>query len=178
MTVLEFDDSHVEPFLRFVTELPDGDVTFIKEPVADADDIRSWLDRSTTSRHWVVVQGDELIAFLAVLTLPGWSDHVGEVRLVVHPEHRGRGWGRTLARRALVHAAKAGLSKLIVEIIAEDAAHIGMFTAIGFTGEALLLDHIRDREGGLRDLVVLAHYLEGTATDLDLLGLTGELAGQ
>jgi L-amino acid N-acyltransferase YncA len=178
MTVLAFDSDHVEPFLRFVKELPDGDVTFIKEPVADADSIRSWLSRGTTSRHWVVVEEDELIAYLAVLTLPGWSDHVGEVRLVVHPDHRGRGLGRALARKALVHAAETGLRKLIVEIIADDTAHIGMFTAIGFTGEALLLDHIRDREGGLRDLVVLAHYLEGTATDFELLGLAGELVGE
>ena len=34
----------------------------------------------------------------------GWSDHVGEVRLVVAPGRRGSGLGRQLARHALVSA--------------------------------------------------------------------------
>ena len=178
MTVTQLDGTLVQPFLHFMADLPEGDLTFIREPGLNAERVHGWVDDESLSRRWVVLEEGAVVAFLAVLRLPAWSDHVGEIRLVVHPEHRGRGLGRDLARRALLHAANEGLAKLIVEIGAHDEAHIAMFNAIGFKGEALLLDHIRDREGRLRDLVVLAHYLDDTSADMATLGLFAELAGE
>ena len=107
--------------------------------------------------------------------LPGWSDHVGEIRLVVHPAHRRAGLGRALARHALVQAVDAGLRKLVVELVADQEHAIAMFTALGFTGEALLRDHIRDRDGRLRDLVVLAHYVDETWAAMATIGLQEEI---
>ena len=50
-----------------------------------------------------------------------------------------------------------------------------MFTALGFTGEALLRDHIRDRDGRLRDLIVLAHYVDETWAAMATVGLQEEM---
>jgi RimJ/RimL family protein N-acetyltransferase len=175
MNVADFNYSHVEAFLRFASELPDGDVTFIKEPISRPDTVRGWAQDKTGSKHWVALDGDIVIGFLAVLRLSGWSDHVGEIRLVVHPAYRGRGLGRELARRALLHAAEIGLAKLIVEVVADHENHLAMFTAIGFRGEALLRDQIRDRDGQLRDLIMLAYFPDTTWADMDALGLEAEL---
>ena len=79
-----------------------------------------------------------MTGYVAVRPLPGWSDHVGEVRLVVSPAPAGTGLGRELARRALVEAVAAGLAKLVVEVVAEQGAALALFTDLGFTGEALL----------------------------------------
>jgi ribosomal protein S18 acetylase RimI-like enzyme len=113
--------------------------------------------------------------YVAVRPLPGWSDHVGEVRLVVSPTRRGDGLGRELARRALVEAVSSGLSKLVVEVVAEQGAALALFTDLGFTGEALLRDHIRDRSGELRDLMVLAHHVSETWSGMDAVGIADEL---
>jgi ribosomal protein S18 acetylase RimI-like enzyme len=95
---------------------------------------------------------------------------------VVSPASRGTGLGRELARRALVEAVGAGLSKLVVEIVAEQGAALALFTDLGFTGEALLVDHIRDRSGQLRDLMVLAHHVNRTWEEMDTVGVADELA--
>ena len=102
----------------------------------------------------------------------GWSSHVGELRLVVDPEARRSGLGRALARQVLLAALQLKLEKVYVEVVADQAAAIGMFSALGFEGEALLKDHVRDRSGDLRDLVMLAHAVEDnqalfTATGID-----------
>jgi hypothetical protein len=39
----------------------------------------------------------------------------------------------------------------------------------------LLRDHIRDREGKPRDVIMLVHFLEDTNEDLAVLGLLDEL---
>jgi ribosomal protein S18 acetylase RimI-like enzyme len=175
--ITELQVEHVPALQRFVAELPDGDLTFIKEDLTDPDAVRSWAAPGGRGRRWLALDGEKVLGFLAVLPLPGWSDHVGEIRLVVHPAHRGSGLGRTLARHALVRAVEAGFTKLVVELVADQERALVMFTALGFTGEALLRGHIRDRDGALRDLVVLAHDVDGTWSAMDTVGLPGELEG-
>jgi hypothetical protein len=70
----------------------------------------------------------------------------------------------------------SGLTKLVVEIVAEQGAALALFTELGFTGEALLVDHIRDRNGQLRDLMVLAHHVQKTWEEMDTVGVADELS--
>ena len=48
-----------------------------------------------------------------------------------------------------MEAVQSGLTKLVAEVVAEQGAALALFTDLGFTGEALLVDHIRDRNGEL-----------------------------
>jgi ribosomal protein S18 acetylase RimI-like enzyme len=166
-----------DALLRFFDGLPEGDLTFIREEVHDPDTVRSWASGSSGGR-WVATEGDEVTGYVAVRPLPGWSDHVGEVRLVVAPSSRGTGLGRELARHALVQAVGSGLTKLVVEVVAEQGAALALFTDLGFTGEALLVDHIRDRDGQLRDLMVLAHHVRDTWAGMDTVGVADELSAR
>jgi hypothetical protein len=50
-----------------------------------------------------------------------------------------------------------------------------MFTALGFEGEALLRDHIRDRSGKPRDLIMLAHFVQDNWASMESVGLGDEL---
>jgi hypothetical protein len=49
-----------------------------------------------------------------------------------------------------------------------------MFAELGFTGEALLRDHIHDGNGHYRDLVVLAHLVDDTRAAMDTVGINDE----
>ena len=112
----------------------------------------------------------EVVGSVAVVPLHGWSSHVGEVRLVVDPDHRGRGIGRRLARQAVLDAVDMGLTKLVVEVISDQAALIAMFRGLGFEPEALLTDHVRDRAGQMRDLIVLANSVDEQFVALSAAG--------
>jgi ribosomal protein S18 acetylase RimI-like enzyme len=178
MAVEELGPERCDALLRFFAGLPEGDLTFIKEEVTDPETVRSWAAGAAAGGRWVAVDGDEVSGYVAVRPLPGWSDHVGEVRLVVAPSRRGSGLGRELARHALVAAVESGLSKLVVEVVAEQGAAHSLFTELGFTGEALLVDHIRDRNGELRDLMVLAHHVRDTWAGMDTVGVADELSAR
>ncbi len=178
--VVELHEAHCDALLRFFGGLPEGDLTFIEEEVTDPDVVRSWAAGKAGGRRWVALDGDsadggEVAGYVAVRPLPGWSSHVGEVRLVVSPAARGAGLGRLLARQALVTAVGAGLAKLVVEVVAEQGAALALFSGLGFTGEALLRDHVRDREGNLRDLMVLAHHVGETWSGMATVGLDDAL---
>lgn len=171
MEVVELGPGHAEALQRFFAGLPEGDLTFIEEEVTDPAVVRSWAEGAGGGRRFVALDGGEVAGYVAVRRLPGWSSHVGEVRLVVSPDRRGSGLGRTLARQALVAAVGDGLAKLVVEVVAEQGAALALFSGLGFTGEALLRDHVRDREGTLRDLMVLAHHVDDTWSGMATVGL-------
>jgi L-amino acid N-acyltransferase YncA len=140
---------------RFLERVPAADRTFFKEDVDDPAVVDSWALPGPARA--VAVEDGEVVGSVAVVPLHGWSSHVGEVRLIVDPAQRGRGVGRALARRAVLEALDLGLHKLVVEVIAAQEPAIGMFRSLGFEPEALLTDHVRDRAGELRDLMVLSH---------------------
>lgn len=162
MSVVELGPERCDALLRFFTELPEGDLTFVKEEVTDPDTVRSWASGPGSGGRWVAVDdagdaGDEVTGYVAVRPLPGWSDHVGEIRLVVDPSRRAQGVGRSLARWVLLQAIECRLAKLYVEVVAEQEGAVAMFTGLGFQAEGLLRNHVRDRDGQLRDLVLLSH---------------------
>jgi RimJ/RimL family protein N-acetyltransferase len=157
LRLLAPDDLHALSSL--FDRVPEGDRTFFKEDVLDTDVVAAWThDRH--ARRIIAVDGGTVVAYAAVIPGVGWSSHVGELRLVVDPAHRRRGLGTTLAQRGMLEAFQLGLHKLSVEVVADQTAAIHLFQALGFGGEAILRDHVRDRDGRLHDLIVLAHVVD------------------
>jgi ribosomal protein S18 acetylase RimI-like enzyme len=176
VNVVPLAAEHGDALVRFFGDLPGGDRTFIKEDVTDAGTVRAWAAEPAGRSRWIAVDDSgAVLGYVAVLPLAGWSDHVGEVRLVVAPAARGTGLGRGLARHALVQAVEAGLTKLVVEVVPDQGPALALFTALGFTGEALLRDQIRDRDGQLRDLLVLAHHVGETWSGMTAVGIADAL---
>jgi ribosomal protein S18 acetylase RimI-like enzyme len=168
---IEADD---EPALsRFFERIPESDRTFLKEDVGDPRVLEDWVQPGPG--RTVAVDDGAVVGALAVVRLVGWSSHVGEVRLVVDPDHRGRGIGRLLARQAVLEAVDMGLAKLVVEVIADQGPLIAMFRGLGFEPEALLTDHVRDRTGQMRDLIVLANSVDEQFAALSAAGVADQL---
>jgi ribosomal protein S18 acetylase RimI-like enzyme len=179
VSIVPLSADHGDALVRFFQDLPDGDRTFIKEDVTDPATVRAWATDPAGDDRWVAVdETGEVRGYVAVLPLAGWSDHVGEVRLVVAPSVRGTGLGRDLARHALVQAVEAGLTKLVVEVVPDQGPALALFTALGFTGEALLRDQIRNRDGQLRDLMVLAHHVGETWSGMTAVGIADALGAE
>ena len=175
MPIVELRPEHADALLAFFATLPERDLTLIKEDITDPGTVRGWAAANTPACRWLSVDGDDVCGYLAIYRLPGWSNHVGEIRLVVAPDKRGTGLGRELARHAVVRGLESGLTKLVVEVVAEQGPALALFTGLGFSGEALLKDHIRDRQGNLHDLMVLAHSVDETWAGMDAVGVSEEL---
>jgi len=156
---------------RFLERIPEGDRTFFKEDVDEPEVLAAWVRPGTRDARLLAFDGADVLGYGAVVPLQGWSSHVGEVRVIVDPAHRGRGIGRALARQAVMEALNLGLTKMVVEVVAAEESTIGMFRSHGFEPEALLKDHVRDQAGELRDLMILAHSVEESFASLAATGI-------
>jgi L-amino acid N-acyltransferase YncA len=156
---------------RFLERIPERDRTFFKEDVDDAEVRAAWARPGTRDVRLLAVDGGTVLGYGALVPLQAWSSHVGEVRVIVDPAHRGRGIGRSLARAIVLAAVSLDLTKMVVEVVADEESTIGMFRSHGFEPEALLKDHVRDQSGELRDLMILAHSVEESYASLTATGI-------
>ena len=173
MEIRELQVTDRDAVERFVARVPEGDRTFFKEDVEAPGVVDAW-SRPGMARA-VAVEGGEVIGYVAVVPLHGWSSHVGEVRVIVDPDRRGRGIGRALARHAVLEAVELELRKMVVEVVADQEPTIAMFRSLGFDPEALLTDQVRDQSGALRDLMILAHSVEEQWSSMAVAGIADEL---
>lgn len=170
------DPSDRDALLVFFERVPEGDRTFFREDVFAPGVVDHWFDESADSR-FVAVDGDDIVGYLAIIVEVGWSSHVGELRVVVDPTRRRQGIGRALARYGLVHALTLQVTKLVVEVFAEQEPTLAMFSSLGFEAEALLRDHVRDASGRLRDLITMAHLVEENWSAMRTTGIEDLIEG-
>jgi ribosomal protein S18 acetylase RimI-like enzyme len=169
MEIRPLEPRDEEAVTRFLQQVPEGDRTFFKEDVGDPEVVAAW-SRPGAGRS-IAVDGETVLGSVALIPLTGWSSHVAELRVVVDPGHRGRGVGRALTRHALLEALGLGLKKIVVEVVADQAPAVAMFRALGFDPEALLVDHVRDQSGALRDLMILSHSVDEAYGAMTAVGL-------
>jgi L-amino acid N-acyltransferase YncA len=168
----------LDTLLDFFERVPESERTYFKEPVLDRPSVETWLTTARGRRGLAFDEDGRVVGYVAVIPHSGWSDHVGDVRLVVDPQLRRTGLGRTLARWALVQAVQCGLTKLTVEVVIEQERAVAMFGALGFVAEGLLRDHVRDHDGELRDLVLLSHSVTDSWSAMQTAGIDDALRAE
>ncbi len=168
--IAPFEADDVEVVWHFFQGLPALDRTFVKEPVTQRADVARWTT-DTRPHRYLARAGGAMVGYVGVFPGVGWSAHVGELRLVVDPGKRRQGIGQRLARHGLSVALGADLTKLVVEVVADQEPTIALFTRLGFRGEALLADHVRAPNGVFHDLIVLANRTDENWQILSVVGL-------
>ena len=147
---------------RFFEQVPEENRAFLKEDLINREEIEIWLDVIDPDREtaMVALAGNRIVG-TAILERQrqGWSRHVGEIRIVAHPDFRRRGLGYLLAQTIFELAQKAGLEKLFAQMVADDPGPIRVFKRLGFRTEATLNDQVKDRHGRKHDLLVMAYYM-------------------
>jgi len=171
MSIRAVNAEDADALRAFFARIPEGDRTFFKDDVLDAELVAAWVRRGHGRRSVVTDADGTIYGFAAITPLHGWSSHVGELALVVDPAYRGRGLGLALARNALLEAVRLGLTKVVVEVVPDQEHAIRILQELGFTPEALLRDQIRDQAGRLRDLIVLAHSVDDTWSAMATAGI-------
>ena len=172
--ISRFSADDVDDVWAFFQRVPEGDRTFVKEPVTELGTVRAWVDEARALRSVARLDGD-VVGYVAVFPGVGWSRHVGELRLVVDPAVRRTGIGQRLARHALRVAVEASLTKVVVEVVAVQESTIALFTRLGFRAEALLEDQVQDPAGNYSDLIVLANRTDADWALLATVGLDERL---
>ena len=149
--------------LEFYRSLPAEDLLYLREDVTKPEAMDRWVEGIESEQVWhLLASWEGRIIADGELDFPyyGWSRHVGEARLVVARDFRGSGLSRMIFRELLAQALDEGLHKVIVQMAVDQHAAIHMCAKLGFRQEAVLAEHVQDQHGQLRDLIIMAYYLQ------------------
>ncbi|HOE10642.1 MAG TPA: GNAT family N-acetyltransferase [bacterium] len=147
----------------FYASLSPEDRRYLRHDVADPGIIREWTHNINHERVVPIVAenpGGEIVAAATLHRQPeSWSPHVAQIRLVTHPGYRRIGLGMQMAREIFSIAVFLRVEKVVAEVVEDQTAALHIFEKMGFEREALLKNHVIDREHEKRNLVILSAYL-------------------
>jgi RimJ/RimL family protein N-acetyltransferase len=89
---------------------------------------------------------------------------LGEIRLLMAPDQRGRGVGRLLGHEVFSIAHDLDLQRIVVRVASGQKSARRLFERLGFHMEALLADWVIDRQGRTQDLVLMSYDVAGFHT--------------
>ena len=160
--------------LAFAQALPVHDLLFLPRDISQPKVLAAWIKEIERGEltSLLAVRGDSVLGCGALVRNPlSWSAHVGEIRVVVSRSVRGHGVGRALSQEVFALALSLGLEKLSAQMTVDQVGAIAIFEGLGFRGEALLRNHVRDRDGALHDIVVLGHDVAQVRGAMEAYGM-------
>jgi RimJ/RimL family protein N-acetyltransferase len=165
--------------LDFAKALPIHDLLFLPRNISQPKVLSAWIneiERGDITSLLALRNGAVVGCGTVVRDSHSWSPHVGEIRMVVSLDVRGKGVGRALSQETFALALGAGLEKLSVQMTVDQQAAIALFESLGFKAEALLRDHVRDVSGQKHDIVVLGHNVAQVRAQMEAYGLPAAVA--
>ena len=167
-------------FLEFTTNLPDHDLLFLRTDITDAGVVATWLDNIEAGQIVTIIaerNGDIWGYGSLHLSNAPWSKHVGELRVLINSDLRGKGLGRALTEAIFAQALDQGIEKMVAQMTIDQKGAISTFEQLGFKAEALLRDHVKDRTGEKHDLLVYSHDVGEFQSQLDAYGMSEAASG-
>ncbi len=174
-SIRRFEASDQAAMLAFTATLPEHDLLFLSRDVQHPRVIEAWAEAIGEGVIDSLAAEDDgkIVGTAALVRDPySWSAHVGEVRLLVSPDRRGAGLGRDLLEAIFAIAHAHGATKLIAQMTPDQTGSVSLFESLGFRGEAMLRDHVRDRSGQFHDLVILSLRVGAIAASHEAFGWT------
>ncbi len=165
----------------FVAKLPAHDLLFLYRDIGHPKVIAAWMEALRDGRVTSLVarQGDVVVGCTAIVTEPlTWQRHVGELRVLLLPELRGKGLGQILIQECFALALGLGLEKLSVQMTVDQRAAITAFESLGFRAEGVLAGHVSDRDDNVHDLLLLGHDIVAAQSMLQAYGMVDPVDAQ
>lgn len=98
-----------------------------------------------------------------------WSQHVGEVRVIVREGFKHKSLGSIILRELVDQAGLRGFDKLTARIMDSQNAVRKMCERVGFSAEAELKNHVMDLDGKKHTMVVMSCSLDDAWHAMELL---------
>ena len=152
-----------QAILAFTDRLPEEDLLFLRLDITEPETIDEWIrniERGKT-RTVLAMSEERIVGYGSIHhhdTM--WTRHLGEMRLMVGPDFRGRGVGSALATHVFELGRQLELFKITAQMMSSQHAAQNLLHSFGFIPEAQLHDWVIDRNGRTHDLIVMSREVD------------------
>jgi len=147
---------------KFFYAVPEPERLFIERPVTDTTLFENWCKNIDLERDFTVLMLDKrkIIGWVN-LHMPqgGWKRHIGRLRLLTHPDYRGRDVSMVLIQEMIRVARYLGLWRLEAELNGERKLAIRSLQLLGFEELYCLQDYVIDMTRQTHDYVLMGREI-------------------
>jgi L-amino acid N-acyltransferase YncA len=157
----------IHRLLAFARSLPADDLMFLRVDITRMIAVMQWAEKIKAGLTvTVLAEKDREVVGYASLhhDQVSWQRHLGDLRIQVGPDYRGRGLGSLLGREMFAIAAEMGIEKIVAQMTSDQPRAIALVERTGFRQEAVLHDFVIDREGRKHDLVMMTFDVPAAST--------------
>jgi len=151
----------------FARSLPEHDLLFLRMDITKLNVLAAWGQNIKEGRT-ITVLADVASKVVGYGSLHfdevTWQRHLGEIRMQVAPRYRSRGLGRAVGSAIFGIARRQGLHKIIAQMTTDQTGAIATVEHMGFQREAVLKGFAIDRDGTIRDLIVMSYDVGARAS--------------
>lgn len=166
--------------LAFARAIPEHDLLFLRRDITEDTAIDEWLADIAGGFVTTLLAeaGGKVVGYATIhKNRLRWEAHVAELRIMIAESMRGKGLGRILTQEAFAIALTQGIEKMVAQMTLDQKGAIATFEGIGFRPEALLRDHVKDRQGAKHDLLVLSHEVAQFEAQHNAYGVSEAFGG-
>ena len=148
--------------IQFFKTIPSEDISHLRDNIKNPDVIHTWasnLDYDVTLPLIAEINGKIIGDCTLHQNRGGWTSHIGTIRVVIHPDHRGKGLATILVGEMVQVAIDSGIQKLEGQFMAEQKGPMTVFEKLGFVKIATLPQHVKDLKGEVHDLLIFVYDL-------------------
>jgi len=145
--------------LDFARALAPHDLLFMRRNISEPKVVAAWTKEALAGNltTLLAIRQGLIVGCIAIVRDElSWSPHVGELRLLVATQMRGKGLGRALTQHSFAVALSLGLEKLMAYMTVDQRGAIAVFEGLGFQAEAVLREHVKDLKNVKHDVAVLS----------------------
>lgn len=147
--------------LEFFSGIPEKERLYLRNDVINPEVVHQWTENLDYEKVLPILAVTEEGRIVGNATLHcngySWNRHIGNIRLTVLPQYRGKGLARIMIGEAYANALTTDLQKIVSEIVLLQEDVRLAFNQLGFKTEAVLKDHHLDPRGVKHDVIILSN---------------------
>ncbi len=143
--------------VQLYTSAQPEDLRSLRDDVTDPAVIHTWVQELDYSRvlPLLAVINERVVGNATLHRRRGPYQHIGEVRIFLSKDFRGRGLGTEMLKTLIELARKEGLHWLQAEVFASRPKVIRAFESLDFEQQCTLEDYFMLPDGQTEDIVIL-----------------------
>jgi RimJ/RimL family protein N-acetyltransferase len=146
-----------EALVALFSAVQPEDLRSMRHAVTDPRVVRNWIEDLDYERvlPLLAVVNDRIVGQATLHRQPGPAQHIGEVRIYLAKDYRGRGLGSEMIKTLTDMARRMDLHWLHAEVFASRPKVVRAFEGLGFQQLCTFEDNFMMPDGHTEDIVVL-----------------------
>lgn len=161
LTIAPVTDADRPSLAEYLESMPEEEQLFLWNDVSVI--VERWCSHFDSAHTLSLLAWDasgQIVADGTLYREPGvWTTHIGKLRVFVRPDFRGRGVATEIVRELLDAARAFGLHRVVADCITGQTEMMSLLQELDFAEACRLPDFVRDRHGGLHEMVLMVHCL-------------------